>query len=541
VAQERHVDDLIARGRALLDEGKLGGALELFEQADAEAKGALSTRMWVLRVWFAQGRINDAFNQTDTLAETNKGPDLDYLYGMGSFLKAKKYISENVPNNTTGFALQDAQSYLTRALAEEPDKFYDAWLPLAEAAWLNQDPQAAETAAAEAVKRNPVPNAVYLQARILFSRYQVLAADEKTVKQAGETLTRSIAAFREAISGVQPKKEESTRLGDMYKNLGLALQWAQDGPGAEEAYAATIGWNPNAFDFGTYYGSLGAEAFTRVLVDGAAQFEQRWGNKTASDATLLWWLGYSHFANGSYAEAEVSFQSAVQKWPAYMNSYFYIGMSRYHRADYEGAAKAWREHWQRKPADLLGMVNSNPELYPKVFAFTQGKCAEQGQPPLGLKPQLNLDAAFLGEVLCAVDPSQWKSWNDLGLFSRDGGAYLQRRDKKGDASEATKLFERSYEAYGKALELSPERPHLYNDQAVLLHYYLEREYPRALELYEKSHAMAVSQLEAGGLSPDDQSAAEIAKRDSADNILKLKRKIEGDGGDGDGDGTRRSS
>ena len=89
VLQEgQHADDLIARGRALLDAGELDGALELFEQADAESKGTLSTRMWVLRVWFAQDRINDAFNQTDALAENNKGPDLDYLYGMGSFLKA---------------------------------------------------------------------------------------------------------------------------------------------------------------------------------------------------------------------------------------------------------------------------------------------------------------------------------------------------------------------------------------------------------------------------------------------------------------------
>jgi len=544
VLQEgQHADDLIARGRALLDAGELDGALELFEQADAESKGMLSTRMWVLRVWFAQDRINDAFNQTDALAENNKGPDLDYLYGMGSFLKAKKYIAENVPSNTTGFALQDAQTFLTKALAAAPDKYYDAWLPLAEAAWLNQDPASAAKAAEQAVKNNPSPEPLFLQGRILFSHYQVLSANEETADQAGAALAASVAAFRSAIASVKPKPEEAGRLGDMYKNLGLALQYAEDAPGAEEAYAETLSWNPNTFDFGTYWGSLGPEAFTRVLSDGAARFTKRWGAKTSSDATLVWWLGYAQFSSGSHEEAEANFTSAVEKWPAYMNSYFYIGMARYHRADYAGASQAWREHWTRNPGDLVGMVNSNPDLYRNVIVYTQGKCAEQGQPPLGMKPALNLEAAFLGEVLCAVDASKSKYWNDLGLFSRDGGAYLRARDKKGDDSEAQRLFERALVAYERALELAPDSPHLYNDQAVVLHYYLERDYETAMELYEKSNAMAVAQLESGDLDKGEQGLVEIAKRDSADNIRKLKRKLErekGDGeGNGDGDGTPR--
>ena len=539
----RHAEDLITRGRALLDTGELDGALELFEQADAESKGALSTRMWVLRVWFAQGRINDAFNQTDALKEANEGPDLDYLYGMGSFLKAKKYIAENVPSNTTGFALQDAQTFLTKALAAAPDKYYDAWLPLAEAAWLNQDPASAAKAAEQAVKNDPSPKPLFLQGRILFSQYQVLSGNEKMADQAGAALASSIAAYRSAIAGVEPKPEEAGRLGEMHKNLGLALQYAEDGPGAEEAYAETLSWNPNTFDFGTYWGSLGPEVFTRVLRDGAARFAKRWGETTSSDATLVWWLGYAQLSSGSHEEAETNFTSAVKKWPAYMNSYFYIGMTRYHRADYAGASKAWREHWTRNPDDLVGMVNSNPDLYRNVIAYTQGKCAEQGQPPLGMKPALNLEAAFLGEILCKIDSTKSKYWNDLGLFSRDGGAYLRARDKKGDATEAQRLFERALEAYGSALELAPDSPHLYNDQAVVLHYYLERDYGTAMELYEKSNALAVAQLESGDLDEGAQGLVEIAKRDSADNIRKLKRKLErekGDGeGNGDGDGAPR--
>jgi hypothetical protein len=69
-----------------------------------------------------------------------------------------------------------------------------------------------------------------------------------------------------------------------------------------------------------------------------------------------------------------------------------------------------------------------------------------------------------------------------------------------------------------------------------LHYYLERDYGTAMELYEKSNAMAVAQLESGDLDEGEQGLVEIAKRDSADNIRKLKRKLEREEGDGEGEG-----
>ena len=49
------VDDLIEKGRAQLDQGDTAGALEFFNQADAETGGKLRYRMWVLRAHFEQG------------------------------------------------------------------------------------------------------------------------------------------------------------------------------------------------------------------------------------------------------------------------------------------------------------------------------------------------------------------------------------------------------------------------------------------------------------------------------------------------------
>ena len=64
-----------------------------------------------------------------------------------------------------------------------------------------------------------------------------------------------------------------------------------------------------------------------------------------------------------------------------------------------------------------------------------------------------------------------------------------------------------------------------NDAAVILHYYLERDYDLAIELYEKSHALAAKQLAAGGLSEADKALAELAHRDSKNNLAALRKKI----------------
>ncbi|MHC5065805.1 MAG: tetratricopeptide repeat protein [Planctomycetota bacterium] len=74
--------------------------------------------------------------------------------------------------------------------------------------------------------------------------------------------------------------------------------------------------------------------------------------------------------------------------------------------------------------------------------------------------------------------------NNLGLFARDYARQL-RRDNP-ESSEAKKLFEISYAAYTKASELDPSSLRLRNDRALLLIYYLKRDYPLALDLLQKS-------------------------------------------------------
>ena len=223
----------------------------------------------------------------------------------------------------------------------------------------------------------------------------------------------------------------------------------------------------------------------------------------------------------------------LAKWPAYADSSFYIGLCRYHRGDYEGTILAWHEHAKVDRANLVALLSSNRELYVPILSYVLGKAAEKAAGGAG---EFVLHAQFISELRCDVDPDNWVHHNDLGLFARDAGDFLRRRGREEDAAWIQLLYEQAARSYEQAMRMAPDKPHLPNDLAVIYDYCLERDYDRALELYEKSLAMATALLEKGGLSEEDQLYAQTAKRDSADNIAKLKRKLEKLKESGGGDG-----
>lgn len=522
------IEELIEQGRAKLDKGDTTGALEFFNQADSVTQGELRTRMWVLRAHFEQGKqIMDAFDEVDALASENEGPDLDYLYGLGSYFKAKKFIAEGVQDNNVRFAMGDAQSFLKSATSADGKKYYDAWYPLAEASWMNQDLELAESAIGQAVEVRPKdPGVRFLQGRIAFSLYTASKAEDE--EEAAKKLDASILALEEAQALIPEPKRHAAMAAQVLKQLAMAQQWKGDIGAATEAYAASVGLDPNTHDYGTYWSSLGLEAFIGMMEKASAYYKENYGADNSGDATMLWWLGSGYHSASNHKRCEETYLEVVKKWPAYVNSWWYVGISRYFQEDYDGAVDAWHENWKADATDLVRSIQSDQKLYIEVISFVIGKCAEKGQPPAGRQPEYNVKAAFLAEVRCAVDGENWLFWNDWGLFARDGGAFLARRNSKpADREAAQELYEQSWVAYLQAMKLAPDKPHLYNDGAVLLHYYLERDYDKAFELYDRAFELATEQLATGGLSEEDLRLVKLAERDSKNNSRALKKKIEG--------------
>ncbi len=112
-------------------------------------------------------------------------------------------------------------------------------------------------------------------------------------------------------------------------------------------------------------------------------------------------------------------------------------------------------------------------------------------------------------ALCAAEPRDADLWNNYGLLARDAGA-----------------FEESLRAYEQALAARPGDANLMNDAAVILHYYLHRDYDRAQELYEQAIEIADGLLaKPEKLSPDALAAAEKAKTEATDNMRNLAQGV----------------
>lgn len=521
------IDDLIENGREKLATGDVDAALEFFNQADGLEKGALRSRMWVLRAHFEKGeQIFDAFDEVDKLASNGKGADIDYLYGMGSYFKAKLFVSQGVTDSSVTFAFADAQSYLSKATDANGEKFYDAWFPLAESCWLNSDLDSAAAAAAQAIQVRPKDPAMeFLAGEIALSQGTALnASDAKAAKGKFES---AASYFETALGKIKDKKKLNVMAARTLSKLGDCHAWLGDTEAASESYSSSMGLDPGPFNYSASWNTLGLEGFIAMCEAGAKSYESHYGANNSGDATLLWWLGSAYFSAAEHEKCEATYERVVQKWPAFTNSWFYIGMSRYFQEDYDGTVDAWHENWKADATDLVRSFQGNYELNLQILSFVLAKCAEKGQPP-GREPAYNVKAAFLAEVRCAIDAENWVHWNDWGLFGRDGGQFLfNRNEKPEDRRVAMKLFEDSWAAYQRAMEMAPDKPHLKNDGAVLLHYYLEREYDKAIELYDAAFAQASELLESGQeWSEEDRNLLETAKRDARNNKALLLKKME---------------
>jgi tetratricopeptide (TPR) repeat protein len=112
-------------------------------------------------------------------------------------------------------------------------------------------------------------------------------------------------------------------------------------------------------------------------------------------------------------------------------------------------------------------------------------------------------------ALCAAEPRDADIFNNLGLVARDLGA-----------------FDESWRAYEKALALQPDNANLLNDGAVILHYYLHRDYDKCQEMYERAIEISTALLEQpDALTPDQKAAAEKAKTEATDNMANLAKGI----------------
>ncbi len=513
------VDQLIFQGRELLDHKKPKDAEGVFLQAQQLDGGTLKTRMWVLRAWMDQGgRNNDTLNAIDDLASVHDGPDMDYLYGMAFARRGEEHLAQGLAN-TVQMNFMDAVVFLKRSTLADPVKYRDAFLPLARASWFNQELDDAREAIETAVRYYPDdPETMFEFGTIALSQFVATQADATQVSLSERHWEAARDAFGRAAELAGKPTRKDLRLQSLkaqsYLQHGHTLMWKKQAKLAKESYAQALVWNPTSVDLGQLFGTLGNRDLNEVLEEASPAFTKRAGKKDLRDATMLWWLGYTRYYERKRKESEEAFLAALEKAPTFVNAWNYIGLARYDQKDYEGALEAFKAGWDVEPSAMIAEMLGDRDMNIARVEFVIGWCVER---------ERWADAAVLAELCAETARDVARYWNNLGFFLREEGARVAGLPDDEEAAKADDLFEASYDAYTRAVELDDEDPVYLNDTAVILHYYLGRDFDQALAWYDRAAELAQEQLDAGGMARDKKELVRTALRDATNNRRDLKR------------------
>ena len=528
---------LVRAGREHLDAGRWVDAREAFVSALRLAPSP-AHQLWVWRADVGLGQHDRVLGEASSKRRAGeRGPEIDFAVGMALLAKCELQIAEG-SSGQVGMLLDDAVGRLKDAMdaTDGAGDFQDGFLLLARAAHLSGNPEETLLAARRAEER--MPNAV--EPRVLRGKgalAQVRAREDAGDAEAAKALIEeAVAAFRSAIDllGAAKAPAEQTMAAETLVQLGYAHEFAKAPKLADEAYVRALAHAPDAVDLGALHGVLGAERFLSVMERGAVEFQKRNGARDPRDATLQWWLGWANLTSDESKRmpaAEAAFLAAVEKWPAYVNSWYYLFRVRYNLENWLGAKEALERYSQLAEEGLIDTLRRGGELEFARVEFLVARFSSAG-------PERFPDAAWVSEFLArATLPEATEDvarhWNNAGLFWRDAGDTRGGRNAKvrADAERyapIAEMYERSWKAYSKALEVEPENPAFLNDGAVLLHYNLERDYELALEMYASATVQAEKLLADKGLSAELRRIYELALRDSVNNRKLLEAKIEAD-------------
>jgi len=508
------VAELVRRGRELIAADKADEAFPILERALAKDGGRARTRVWLIRCDIGRGRLNDALDATDELAAGGEqGPALDYLHGLALCARAQEYIAQGVAGQMIEMNFRDAFAFLRAATEAEPETFADAFLPLAQAGWYAQELPVARAAAEKAVALRPRGvDEPYTLGRVALSQFVVANADEVRRAEADLHWSAAEAAFQAAVrnAGRPTEPAARTRLARAHLQIAHALQWKQRREQTLRSYADALAWDPGVVDFGALWQIAPPAEFEQCVAGGLRAWRQH--NPGQTHGTMVWWLGYARFVLRRYEQAEQDFLAALELLPDYLATHWYIGLSRYHQQDFQGAIDSLALLFSEDPETALAMAGADRALNLSILGYLVGQCEQAGR---------KADAARLCEIHVGVDPEDALWWSYVGLFWRDAGDLLRSSTEAADVEARERHWERAWEGYSRALSIEPDNPAYLNDGAVVLHYNLRRELDRARAMYVRAHERALEELARDDLSDDLRRLYETAKRDSADNLRRL--------------------
>lgn len=290
----------------------------------------------------------------------------------------------------------------------------------------------------------------------------------------GGGATAWLDAARASFKALEKQKALTTPLLGMWS---ATEQWAKSPAEAVNIYVRALENNPDD------------QALIALVVDTAhAQGQTQLAVEALSkktDATALWYLARARYLHGDALrqggemdqaiamldQAEAAFAASMEKNQEFSNSCeHWITMCHGKKGNIAFFAKnyAQAEKW------LLGALKRHPESLAV---------------PLGLEETIKLGLLRVADNFYKRGDLQhtesiYRQASDLcqgdldllnnsGLFARDYGNQLERDGKQ---KEAMGMYEQSYKAYSRALELDASNVRLRNDCALIAIYHLDRDW-----------------------------------------------------------------
>jgi tetratricopeptide (TPR) repeat protein len=516
------VDELLAAGRGALEAGALEEAQAHFDRA-AELDGTPATRVWVVRGWLARGQIDEALGATDELKQAGADEqDLNYLYGLGFHAAALREAAGG-GGTFTQSRFEDAIGFLKSATEADLERYGDGLLPMAEAAWYAQQLATAAEAAVSATERRPWDGNAYLMlGRIEFSRYSAaLGVDGATTLQ-DEHWSAALEAFEGALQAfVEPKVElDQYRRAEAEIQIGHLYLWKEELEQAAAAYGEAMAWDPRAVDFNQVLSAIGEEPMLAALSAARERFPGLHAAEHPGEPLLSWWDGFVSYTAFEMERAEAAFYDTLEANPDITNAWYYLFRAAHAQRKFDEALVALRAIWHQDPDTLLTSFQGDLSRNVSAVESLVRWLTDENEQPDGERYR---EAALLEEIRTRLEPTNPRYWNNLGLFLRDHGDQIKLARPRPDKQQLDTLWRDAYAAYLTTLELAPDHPAYLNDTAVMLHYYLKRDWDEAQSLYERAVARAEEELAREDLASDLREWYTTALGDAQTNLKRLER------------------
>lgn len=469
--------------------------LELAPENTALLEGAGKAELLNGDAAAALGYLYDAVQRSPRGFEAN-------LY-LGLALRAQGFetASDLMTQNEGYMMVEDAIKFLDKAAGidgQSPRPCLEKAYTLYEL----YDFEAAGDAAMLALERKPgMVEALLLLGDVFYAQYQNAPSEGKNAAQVREIWQAAFDCYTEASAGD----------GDLPGPwLGMAALFEADRKWKEsaDAYLEAIVRKPEL----TSGYNQAIALFSRDEADGSLpdflqrvlrEVKKRYPRDRKRRATVLYYLGFAYFLDCEYEKSIKTYSDSSKINKAYASAAsYYIFRSAFELGDHDRSMREFLKVMKNDPEGLAYFMENDGDFTKKVYPslnFLAYKLVNEGR----MKEARDLN----GQVLKVVV-------NDAALYNNY--AFLCRE---------TRLYEASYAAYVKALEIEPDNPVYLNDAALILHYHLRRDLEEAERLYVKAQKDAKRIIDDPNRSRTDVAAAKVALRDARNNLRRLKAGI----------------